>query len=344
MPSGRTSYARVPTVNTPRRKAAILLLTLDQETSRQVLHRLPDDEMEILGQEIAVLGEVSSAESRQVLEEFLELYQARSRILEGGISSVQHLIEQAFGPERAAGLLQRVTGAAGSRPFSFMWQTDPEQLAGYFQHEHPQTIALVLAYLVPEQAGAVLAALPEELQAEVILRLASLDRTSPEVLEEVEDALRLRFREVETLDYQVAGGVEAAAAILNRVDGSTEKSIMDAIERADPALAEEIKRRLFVFDDLVNLDDRSIQRIIREVDVKDLALALKGASETVKTTIFRNMSQRAATMVKDEIEYMGPVRLRDVENAQAQIVAVVRRLEEAGEIIVTTGRGDEIVV
>ncbi|MBE3577394.1 MAG: flagellar motor switch protein FliG [Limnochordales bacterium] len=344
MADSRTSYARTALGNTPRRKAAILLLSLGPEISRQVLQRLPEEEMEQLGREIAVLGEVSPEEILQVLQEFLELYEIRSRILEGGLSSVQRLIEQAFGPERAAALLQRVTGAAGSRPFAFMWQADPEQLAGYFQHEHPQTIALVLAYLVPDQAAAVLAALPAELQAEVVMRLASLDRTSPEVLAEVEDALRLRFREVETPDFQVAGGVEAAAAILNRVDGSTEKSIMDALERTDPALAEEIKRRLFVFDDLVNLDDRSIQRVIREVDLKDLALALKGASETVKAAIFRNMSQRAAAMVKEEIEYMGPVRLRDVENAQAQVVAVVRRLEEAGEIIVSTGRGDEIVV
>lgn len=340
---GRASLGRIVVSRTPRRKAAIVLLAVGNETSRHLLQQLPEDEMETLGQEIAALGEVGPEETKQVLEEFLRLYQARSGSLQGGLDYAQRLMQEAFGPERAAELLERMTGGTGSRPFSFMRQTDPEQLASFFQHEHPQTIALVLAYLRPEQAGAVLSALPPNLQGEVALRLALLDRASPEVLAEVEEALRLRFREVATGDFQAAGGVEATAAILNRVDGSTEKNILEALEKADPALAEEVKRRLFVFDDLVNLDDRSIQRVIREVDPKELALALKGASESVRATILRNMSRRAAEMVKEEMEYMGPVRLRDVENAQAQIVAVVRRLEEAGEVIITAGE-DEIVV
>ncbi|MBE3582922.1 MAG: flagellar motor switch protein FliG [Limnochordaceae bacterium] len=342
MPSPRWRTRIRP--HTPRRKAAVVLLMIGPEAGSTILPKLREDDVELLTQEVAGLGEVTPGESRQVLEEFLRLYQSHAGTLLGDWTSVQQLLEQSLGPERAAALLERLTGGVGGRPFSFIRQIDPQQLGTFLVHEHPQTIALVLAYLRPEQSGEVLAMLPEDVQAEVVLRLATLDRASPDVLQEVEEALRQRFTEVNSSELAVAGGVEAAAAVLNQVDGSTEKSILDALSARHPELAEEIKRRLFVFDDLVKLDNRTIQRILREVDMKDLTLALKGAAEPVTQAIFRNMSKRAVEMVKEEIQYMGPVRVRDVEEAQAKVVAVVRRLEEAGEIVVATGGEDEVIV
>ena len=220
----------------------------------------------------------------------------------------------------------------------------PSQLLNFIQHEHPQTIALILAYLNAEQAGQILSALPAQLQVEVAKRLATLDRTSPEVLEEVEATLERRLSTFVTQDFTAAGGIDVAVEILNRVDRATEKTIMDSLEEDDPELAEEIKKRMFVFEDITLLSDRDIQMIIREVDSAEWALALKTASEEVAERIFKNMSKRAADMLKEEMDYLGPVRLRDVEDAQQKIVSIIRRLEEAGEIIVVRSGEDEIVV
>ena len=214
----------------------------------------------------------------------------------------------------------------------------------FIQGEHPQTIALIMAYLDPEQSASVIASLPEELQTEVARRIAILDRTSPEIIKEIESVLEKKLSNMMVQDFTTAGGINSVVQILNRVDRSTEKTILETLEIQDPELAEDIKRLMFVFEDIIHLDDRSIQHVLREVDQKDLALALKGASEEVKVKIKNNMSKRAGELLEEEIEFMGPVRLRDVEEAQQRIVGIIRRLEDAGEIIISRGGGDELIV
>jgi len=230
------------------------------------------------------------------------------------------------------------------RPFDFARKADPAQLLNFIQNEHPQTIALVLSYLEPAQAGQILSSLPQEMQADIARRIALMDSTSPEVINEVEQILERKLSATVVQDYTQTGGIEAVVEVLNGVDRATERTILDALEIQDPELAEEIKKRMFVFEDIVTLDNRAIQRIIREVDNNDLMLSLKVSSDEVKEVVFRNMSTRMAETFKEEMEFMGPVRLRDVEEAQSRIVAVIRRLEEAGEIVVARGGGDDIIV
>lgn len=241
-------------------------------------------------------------------------------------------------------IINRLTSALQVRPFDFARKADPAQILNFLQNEHPQTIALVLSYLEPEQAGQILSALPQEMQADVARRIALMDRTSPEIINEVEQVLERKLSTTVVQDYTQTGGIEAVVEVLNGVDRATERAILDALEIQDPELAEEIKKRMFVFEDIVTLDNRAIQRVIREVDNADLLLALKVSSDEVKEVIFRNMSSRMAETFKEEMEFMGLVRLRDVEEAQSRIVAVIRRLEEAGEIVVARGGGDDIIV
>lgn len=327
-----------------RQKAAILMISLGPEISSQIFKHLSEEEIEQLTLEIASLRTVDTVTRGEVLEEFHDLVMAHEYMSRGGIEYAKELLEKGLGPQRAAEIINRLTASLQVRPFDFARKTDPAQLLNFIQHEHPQTIALILAYLNAEQAGQILSALPSQLQVEVAKRLATLDRTSPEVLEEIEATLERRLSTFVTQDYTAAGGIDVAVEILNRVDRATEKTIMDALEEDDPDLAEEIKKRMFVFEDITLLSDRDIQLIIREVDSAEWALALKTASEEVAERIFKNMSKRAADMLKEEMEYLGPVRLRDVEDAQQKIVSVIRRLEEAGEIIVFRSGEDEIVV
>ncbi|MBO2520317.1 MAG: flagellar motor switch protein FliG [Clostridia bacterium] len=336
--------ATVLSTLTGRQKAAILLISLGPELSGQIFRHLTDEEIEQLTLEIASLRRVDSDTRAEVLDEFHEMVMAQEYIAQGGIEYAKELLEKGLGPQKAAEIIHRLTASLHVRPFDFARKTDPAQLLNFIQHEHPQTIALILAYLNPEQAGQILSSLPAELQVEVAKRLATLDRTSPEVLEEVEATLERRLSAFVTQDFTVAGGIDVAVDILNRVDRATEKTIMDALEEEDPELAEEIKKRMFVFEDIVLLSDRDIQMIVREVDSSEWALALKTASEEVQERIFKNMSKRAAEMLKEEMEYLGPVRLRDVEEAQQKIVSIIRRLEEAGEIVVVRGGEDELVV
>jgi len=336
--------ATVLSTLTGRQKAAILLISLGPELSGQIFRHLTDEEIEQLTLEIASLRRVDSDTRAEVLDEFHEMVMAQEYIAQGGIEYAKELLEKGLGPQKAAEIIHRLTASLHVRPFDFARKTDPAQLLNFIQHEHPQTIALILAYLNPEQAGQILSSLPAELQVEVAKRLATLDRTSPEVLEEVEATLERRLSAFVTQDFTVAGGIDVAVDILNRVDRATEKTIMDALEEEDPELAEEIKKRMFVFEDIVLLSDRDIQMIVREVDSSEWALALKTASEEVQQRIFKNMSKRAAEMLKEEMEYLGPVRLRDVEEAQQKIVSIIRRLEEAGEIVVVRGGEDELVV
>lgn len=329
---------------TGKQKAAILLVSLGPELSSQVFKHLREEEIEDLTLEIASLRRIPPEIRDEVLAEFHEMMVAREYIETGGIDYARELLEKALGPSKAEDIINRLTASLQIRPFDFARKTDPGQLLNFIQNEHPQTIALILAYLHPEQAGMILSALPPERQVDVAKRLATLDRTTPEVLQEIESTLEKRLSAFAVDDYTVAGGIEAAVEILTLVDRATEKTIIDTLEEDDPELAEEIRKRMFVFEDIISLDDRSIQKVLREVESKDLALALKTASEEVSSRLYRNMSKRAAEMLKEDIEFMGPVRLRDIEEAQQKVVSTIRRLEDAGEIIIARGGEDEVIV
>ncbi len=327
-----------------KQKAAVLLIALGPDVSSHVFKHLREDEIEQLTFEIASVRRVLPEEQEKVLQEFREMMLAQQYITQGGIEYARELLEKALGPQRAVEIIRRLTASLQVRPFDFARRADPQQLFNFIQHEHPQTIALIMAYLQPEQAAAILSSLPPERQVEVARRLATLDRTAPDVLGEIEQALERKLASIVNQDYTSAGGLDAAVEVLNRVDRGTEKTIMEALEEVDPELAEEIKKRMFVFEDIVLLDDRSIQQVLREVDSRDLALALRTASDEVKARIFRNISKRAAEMLREEMEYMGPVRLRDVEEAQGRIVAIIRRLEESGDIVIARGGSEEVLV
>ncbi|HHT72461.1 MAG TPA: flagellar motor switch protein FliG [Firmicutes bacterium] len=327
-----------------KQKAAVLLVSLGPELSAQIYRHLRDEEIEILTREIANTGNIRSGIRDEVFSEFYDMYIAREYVEQGGIDYARELLEKALGAARAEAILARLVSTLKARPFSFARKTDPNQLLNFIQNEHPQTIALILAYLNPEQAGMILSALPPETQVDVAKRIAMLDRTTPEILKEIEDTLEQRLSAFAIEDYTMAGGIDSAVEILSLVDRTTEKTILDALEEDDPELAEAILKRMFVFEDIITLDDRAIQKVLREIDTRDLALALKTASEEVAGRIYKNMSKRAADMLKEDIEFMGPVRLRDIEEAQQKIVSTIRRLEEAGEIIISRGGEDEIVV
>ena len=329
---------------TGRQKAAILMVTLGPELSANIYKHLREEEIEDLTLEIANIRRVEPEAKEAVLSEFKEIALAQEYITSGGIEYARELLDKAFGTAKAEEIIRRLTASLQVRPFDFARRADPSQLFNFIQSEHPQTISLIMAYLQPEQAATILSALSPERQAEVARRLATMDRTNPEVLGEVESVLEKRLANFINQDSTSAGGIQATVEVLNRVDRTTEKTIMESLEDTDPELAETIKKRMFVFEDIVILDDRSIQRVIREVDSKDWALSLKGSNDAVKERVFKNMSQRAATMLKEEISYLGPVRLRDVEEAQQRIVGIIRKLEDAGEIVVGRGGEDEIVL
>jgi len=325
-------------------KAAVLMVSLGPELSASVFKHLKEEEIEDLTLAIAGLKRIEPEVRDEVIEEFHDLVLAREYLEQGGIEYARELLEKALGPDRAEEIIKRLTASLAVRPFDFARKTDPGQLLNFIQNEHPQTIALILAYLHPEQAGLILSSLSPELQVDVARRVASLDRTTPEVLQEIESTLEQRLSAFVMDDYTVAGGVESIVDILNMVDRATEKTILDSLEEEEPELAEEIRKRMFVFEDIILLDDRSIQKVLREVDSKDLAMALKTASEEVASRIYKNMSKRAAEMLREDIEYMGPVRLRDIEETQQRIVATIRRLEDMGEIIIARGGEDEVIV
>jgi flagellar motor switch protein FliG len=269
---------------------------------------------------------------------------AQEYISEGGISYAKEILERALGNQKAVDVINRLTASLQVRPFDFVRKADPAQLLNFIQGEHPQTIALILAYLKPQQAAQIVSALPQDKQADVARRIAIMDRTSPEIIKEIERVLEKKLSSMVTQDYTIAGGIQSIVDILNSVDRGTEKYIIETLEVQDTDLAEQIRKRMFVFEDIITLDSRAIQRVIREVENNDWALALKSSSEEVSKSIFTNMSKRLAEMIKEDMDYMGPVRLRDVEEAQQKIVNVIRKLEDAGEIVISRGGGDEIVV
>lgn len=329
---------------TNKQKAAILLIALGPDISSQVFKYLREEEIEKITLEIANQRKVTQEQKDLVLGEFHQMALAKEYISSGGLDYAKEVLEKALGSEKAVAIINRLTSSLQIRPFDFARKTDPSQLLNFIQNEHPQTIALIMAYLNPDQSAAILSALSAERQVDVAKRIATMDRTSPDVLKDVERILERKLSSLVTQDFTAAGGVDSIVEVLNRVDRTTERTIIENLEVQNPELAEEIKRRMFVFEDIVLLDDRSLQLVLREIESKDLALALKASSGEVGEKIYKNMSKRAADMLREEIEYMGPVRIRDVEEAQQKIVNVIRRLEESGEIVVSRGKGDEIIV
>lgn len=326
------------------KKSAILLMALGPSVSSRILRQFTEADIERISLEIANTNKVEVNTMEEVLEEFLLLSQAQRYILDGGLDYARNLLEQTLGTQRATEIIKKLKEASQIKPFMFVRKADPKQLTNLIGQEHPQTIALILSYLDPLQASQVLGSLPDEQQPEIARRIALMDRTSPEVLKEVEGVLQERLSSVVQQDFATAGGIQSLVDILNNVDRGTEKLILEELEKDDPKLVDEIRKLMFIFEDVTALDNASIQRIIREVDQKDLALALKGSSEEVKERIFRNVSKRAAEMLKEDVESMGPVRLREVEEAQQRIVSVVRKLDETGEIIISRGGEDAIIL
>lgn len=325
-------------------KSAILLIALGPEMSANIFKHLKEDEIEQLTLEIANTRSVSPQLKNDILDEFYEVCLAQQYIAEGGIGYAKDLLDKALGEERAQEVIGRLTASLQVRPFEFVRKADASQLLNFIQDEHPQTIALILSYLPPSQAAAVIGALPPEKQSDVAKRIATMDRTSPDVIKEVEDVLERKLASLVNQDYTIVGGVDAIVNILNTVDRGTEKHIMETLEVEEPELADEIRKKMFVFEDILTLDNRAIQTVLRDVDNNELAIALKGANEEVQNVIFSNLSSRLASMIKEDMEYMGPVRLKDVEDAQQKIVNIIRKLEDSGEIVISRGGGDEIIV
>ena len=325
-------------------KAAILLITLGPDKAANVFKHLKEDEIEQLTLEIANTRSVSQSLKEEVLDEFYEVCLAQQYIAEGGIGYAKDLLEKALGAEKAMEVIGKLTASLQVRPFEFIRKIDASQILNFIQEEHPQTIALILSYLSTGQASTIISQLPQDKQADVAKRIAQMDRTSPDVIKEVERVLERKLSSLANQDYTLAGGVDAIVEILNTVDRGTEKHIMETLEIDEPELADEIRKKMFVFEDILTLDDRSIQRVLREVDNNELAVALKSANEDVQNAIFNNLSKRLATMIREDMDFMGPVRMKDVEEAQQKIVNIIRKLEDSGEIVTARGGGDELVV
>lgn len=338
---GRTSKRKNLT---GKEKAAIFLISIGSEVSSEVLKHLKEEEIEEISFELARADHVDSETRDAVLIEFQELMMAQDFIMTGGIDYAREVLEKAIGTQRAVDIINRLTSSLQTKPFDFIRRTDPAHLVNFIQNEHPQTIALILSYLDPVKSSMILAALNTELQAEIMRRIATMDRTSPEILREVERVLERKLSTLSSEDFTSAGGIDTVVAIINNADRTTERNIIETLEEDDPDLAEEIKKKMFVFEDIITLDDKSIQKVMRNVDNNDLSKALKSVDAEVQDKIYQNMSKRAAQMLKDDMEFMGPVRLKEVEEAQQKIVSIIRKLEEQGEIVVSRGGDDELVV
>ena len=325
-------------------KAAILLIALGPERSANVFKHLKEDEIEELTLEIANTRNITPKVKDAVISEFYQVCLAQQYIAEGGINYAKEVLEKSFGADRAMDVIGKLTASLQVKPFEFIRKTDASQLLNFIQDEHPQTIALILSYLSAAQSALILSALPPDRQADVAKRIAIMDRTSPEVIKEVEKVLESKLSSLVNQDYTIIGGVDAVVEILNTVDRGTEKHIMETLEIEEPELADEIRKKMFVFEDILLLDDRAIQRVLRDVDNGDLATALKGSNEEVQNAIFNNLSKRLAAMIKEDMEFMGPVRMKDVEEAPQTIVNILRKLEDSAEIVISRGGGDEIIV
>lgn len=328
---------------TGRQKVAIFLISLGGEISAKVMEQLREDEVEKVVFEIARIETIESDLKDAVLQEFQELMMAQNFITTGGIDYARDVLEKTFGGQKATEVINRLTSSLQVRPFDFIRRTDPGHLLNFIQQEHPQTIALILAYLEPNKASQILQNLPDEIQSDVARRIATMDRTSPDVLREVERVLEKKLSTISSEDYTAAGGVDSIVEILNLVDRQSERTIIESLEDEDPDLAEEIKKKMFIFEDIVMLDDRAIGIVLREVNTDELAKALKQVDAEVQDKIFKNMSKRAGSMLREEMEFMGPIRVKDVEEAQQKIVSIIRRLEEKGEIVIARSEEDELI-
>jgi flagellar motor switch protein FliG len=326
-----------------RQKAAVLLVSLGQERAAEVFRHLKEDEIEALSLDMAKLQQVPTHISAEIWEEMVATCLAENYIAEGGVEFARAVLERAVGPERAREIVGRLTVAIERRPFEFLRRTPPEQIHAFIRNEAPQTVALVVANLHTDLAAQVLALLEPEEQAQVAMRIGTMRETSPEVIEAVEGVLRQRLSNVISQDYSAAGGVHSLAEILNHTDRGTERNVLDSLAQVDPELAEEVRMLLFTFEDIVKLDDRAIQLILKEVDSKDLAVALRGVGKDVQERIFSNMSERGGQMLAEEMEYMPAQKRVVVEEAQSRVVAIVRRLEEAGGIVIGRGGDDELL-
>jgi flagellar motor switch protein FliG len=323
------------------RKAAVLMAALGSERAANVMQKLGEEEIESLSMEMARLSSVAAETTESIFQELTEVTGSATSSVSGGLDFARDVIERALGPERAADLLGRLSSGGESRPFEFLRRITPERIAALLRGESSQTIALVLASLHTNLAAAVLARLPESEQPDIALRIARMGVASTRVIQQVEEVIRDKLGAAVEQEYSATGGAKALAGILNHADRSTERNILENLATTDEALAEEVRGMLFVFEDIVKLDERAIQQVLREVDQKDLVLALRGAPEEVMAVVLANMSERGAAMLKEEMEIQQPQRKRDVDEAQSRVVAVVRKLEEAGTIVIAGGEDEE---
>ena len=324
-------------------KAAAVIVALGTDTASKIYKYLQEDEVEQLTYEIARMTRVSQDDMEGILKDFYQLCLTQKVITDGGVEYARNVLEKAYGSQAATTLLDRVTKSLRSKEFDFLRNADSKNLLTTIQNEHPQTIALILSYARPDQAAAVISELPPDKQVEVVQRIATMDRTPPDVIKIVENNLADKFSNVYDVDFTQFGGVNYAADVMNNMDRTNEKTIFDELNRKDAELSEEIRKKMFVFEDIVTLDDMFIQRFLREVDSKDLVYALKGANKEVSDVIFKNMSTRSGETIRSDLEYTHNVRLRDVEDAQQRIVGVIRRLESEGELVIAKGGKDEII-
>lgn len=330
---------------TATQKVAALLIVLGPATASEVLRNITDDDLlEQITLDIASLNKVPTEILNSILEEFKAIFQASNYLSAGGMDYAKELLEKAYGGDQAKKILDRLVVLMNSNPFQFFNEADPGQLATSFQNENPQLIALIMAYLKPEHSAQVLNYLPPEVQAQVAVKIADMDTTNPEILSEIEKIVESKFSSVVVQDFSKAGGIESLANILNRADRATERNVIELLEIQSPQLAEEVRELMFVFEDIITLDDRAIQRILREVETKDLAMSLKGTKEDVKEKVYKNMSERAQQMLRDEMEYMGPVRAREVQEIQTKIVGIIRTLEVAGEIVIARENNEDELI
>jgi flagellar motor switch protein FliG len=330
---------------TGKEKAAILLITLGPEKSAKIFKHLKEEEIEQLTLEIANITTVLPEVKENILDEFYQVCLAQQYITEGGIAYAKQILERALGEARAFDIISKMTSSLQVRPFDFVRRAEANQVLNFIQNEHPQTIALILSYMRSQQAGQVLSELPPDKQTDVVRRIAVMNRTTPDVIKEVEKALEKKLSNLMLEGYTTVGGIDAVVEILGSVDRSTEKNIMETLESEDYELSDEIRKKMFVFEDILTLSNRDIQLVLRQdIDNKELATAMRGSKEEVQNLIFSNLSKRLAAMIKEDMEFMGPVRKSDVEEAQQKIVGVIRRLQDAGEIIISRGNGDDIIV
>ena len=325
---------------TGKQKAAVLLMTMDIDVASKIFKDLDLEEVEHIAVEITNLRDLDSDIVEEVIEEFYELITASNYLVEGGFEYAQILLEKTYGPEKAKEMIEKIRVLTTVKGFNVLKKSDPQQLANFLGKEHSQTIALILSHLSPDQSAEVLDEFPEELRGETVMRIASLGKVSPQIVSDIEDIVDKIAEGTMSQNLASTGGVQLVANILNKSNTNSAKSMLEIIESKNEGLALEIKRKMFLFEDIIGIDDKGIQRILRDVDKKDLALALKSSDEKIKNKIFKNMSERAAAVVKEELEFMGPVKLKEVEAAQMRIVDIIKALEEADEIAIG-GRGKE---